>query len=90
MYSTKRPRQKPDYYLEMIDGELLLYHPGKSQILYCSQTASLIWQLCDSRRTVQEIITLLSDAFPEATDTIAADVEATLREFLRQGAIEFG
>ena len=89
MYSSKRPRQKPDYRLEMIDDELLLYHPGKTKILYCSQTASLIWHLCDGQRTGQEIVALLSAAFPEAAETVAADVEATLREFLRHGAIEF-
>jgi hypothetical protein len=90
MLSSRRPRQKPDYRLEMIDGELLLFHPSETQILYCNPTASLIWQLCDGRRTGQEITTLLAEAFPEDAETIATDVEATLRQFLRHGAIEFG
>jgi hypothetical protein len=89
MTSQNKPQRKPDYRLEMIDDELLLFHPGETKILYCNQTASLIWQLCDGQHTVEEITALLSDAFPEAADTIAADVEATLQEFLQQGAIEF-
>jgi hypothetical protein len=90
MYSSRRPRQRSGYRLEAIDGELLLYHPEQTQILYCSQTASLIWHLCDGRRTGGEIAELLSQAFPEAAETIPADVDATLREFVRHGAIRFG
>jgi hypothetical protein len=73
----------------MIDGELLLYHPTQTKILYCNQTASLVWELCDGRRTVQEIITLLSEAYPEAAETICADVEAILQQFHQHGAIEY-
>ncbi len=90
MLSSRRPRQKPDYRLEMIDGELLLFHPGQTKILYCNPTASLVWQLCDGRRTGQEIATVLAEAFPEDAEAIAIDVEATLRQFLKHRAIEFG
>ena len=82
------PRRKPDYRLEQIDDELLLYHPGQTQILYCNQTASLIWHLCDGRLTTQEIIDLLGAAFPDAHQTIATDVAATLQQFQQYGAIE--
>jgi hypothetical protein len=86
--TLNRPRQKPDYRLEMIDDELLLYHPGETKILYCNQTASIIWQLCDGQHTKEEITALLKDGFPEAADTIASDVEETLGKFLQHGAIE--
>jgi hypothetical protein len=86
---SKKPRRQPDYRLEVIDNELLLFHPARTQMLYCNETASMIWQLCDGQRTPQEIITLLSEAFPEAVDTMADDVKATLKQFSRHGAIEF-
>ena len=85
---SKKPQRKPDYRLEVIDDESLLYHPGETKILYCNQTASLIWQLCNGQRTVQEIAALLGEAFPGAAETISADVTATLGQFLDQGAIE--
>ena len=84
-----KPRQKSDFRLEMIDGELLLYHPGQTKIFYCNPTASLIWQLCNGQRTVEEIIALLRREFPAAASAIAADVEATLQQFSAHGAIEF-
>jgi hypothetical protein len=89
MDPLNKPQQKPGYRLEMIDDELLLFHPGETKILYCNQTASLIWHLCDGQHTVEEITGLLGDAFPEAADTITDDVETTLEEFLQHGAIEF-
>ena len=84
-----RPQRNPDYRLETIDGELLLFHPQRAKIMYCNQTASLIWQLCDGQHTAQEIIDLLVDAFPEAAAAIPDDVESTLDEFRQHGAIAF-
>jgi pyrroloquinoline quinone biosynthesis protein D len=89
MSLPNRPRRKSGYRLEMIDNELLLFHPAQAQILYCNETASLIWQLCDGQRTPQEIMALLAAAYPEAADTITEDVAATLGQFSQHGAIEF-
>jgi len=85
-----RPRRKPDYRLEMIEGELLLYHPVRTRILYCNETASLVWRLCDGQRTVDEITALLAAAFPEAADTVAQDVATVLQTFLVHDVIEYG
>ena len=88
MHPSDKPCREPDYRLESIDDELLLYHPGETKMLYCNQTASLIWGLCDGSRTVEEITYLLCEAFPDAADTIPADVEATLEQFHQHGAIK--
>ena len=86
----KRPAQLPDYRLEeKLDGEILLYHPSKTTVLYLNPTASLIWELCDGRRTTAEIVELLRGAFPEATDSLDEDVESTLRKFMEHDAIRF-
>jgi hypothetical protein len=89
MHPSDKVCQEPDYRLEMIDDELLLYHPGETKILYCNQTASLVWGLCDGSRTVEEITKLLCEAFPDAAYTIPADVEATLEQFHQHGAIKY-
>jgi len=89
MLDEKKPQQKPDYQLEQLDGELLLFHPGQTTIIYCNPTASLIWQLCDGRRAVQDITAVLATAFPAAAASIPAEIEATLQQFAQHGAIEF-
>jgi hypothetical protein len=85
---TSRPRALAAYRLEELDGEQLLYSAEHTRILYCNETASLIWRLCDGDRTVDEITMLLQDAFPDAAVSISADVEATIDEYLQQGAVE--
>jgi hypothetical protein len=85
---SSRPRVNSAYRLETLDHEQLLYDPQQARVLACNETASLIWRLSDGQRTIEEIIALLAEAFPEAADTIAGDVEATLEEFARHGAIE--
>ena len=84
-----RPRRKSDYRLEELDGELLIYHPTESNVVYCNQTASLIWHLCDGTHTAAEISALLSDAYPEAAASIPIDVESTLRTLTQQQVIEW-
>lgn len=82
------PRQKPDYRLEQLDDELLLYHPSDTRILYLNPSASLIWGLIDGYRSVSEITRLLEEAYPEAGGQIAADVQETLERFAENGCIE--
>jgi len=89
MNLTHKPQRQVDFRLEQIDDELLLYHPGQTTILYCNSSASLIWQLCDGQRTVEEITVLLSESYPESAEAITADVETTLHRFAAHGAIEF-
>ena len=86
---SSRPKQRADYRLEALDGELLLYHPAQTKVLYCNETASLIWKLCDGQHTANEIVVLLAEAFPEAMNTIRGDTEAALQRLQEHGAVEF-
>ena len=47
-----------------------------------------MWQLCDGRRTVQQIIDLLTEAYPDAAVTLPADVSVALQQFADHGAID--
>jgi hypothetical protein len=83
------PCRRADYRLEELDGELLIYHPAESTVVYCNQTASLIWHLCDGTHTSAEISALLGAAYPEAAASIPPDVESTLRTLTQQQVIEW-
>jgi hypothetical protein len=39
-----------DVKVEVIEGELLLYHPGQTRAVYLNPPAALIWSLCDGQR----------------------------------------
>lgn len=89
MTEPKRPVRQPGYRLEMIDDELLLYHPAQTKILYCNRTASLIWELCSGEHTVEGISSLLCEVYPGAAASIPDDVKETLAQFAKHGAIEY-
>ncbi|MDO9084974.1 MAG: PqqD family protein [Anaerolineaceae bacterium] len=85
----KKPLRNQDFRLEKMDDELLLFNPKSTNILYLNETASLIWQLCDGQRSVNTMIDLLSESFPEAELSIKKDVEETITLFSDHGAILF-
>lgn len=81
------PHPNPDFNLEEIDDELLLYHPAKTRAVYLNETAALVWQLCDSKRSVADIISLLEENYPES-DSIESDVAQTLKQLSENEAVE--
>jgi len=83
-----KPRQQQGFRLEALDAELLLYDPEQTKTIYLNPTASLIWQMCDGTHTVDEIVGLLQESYPDAADGIAQDVDAALLQFVEHGAIE--
>lgn len=84
----KFPTAKSSFELEEIDGELLLYSPESTRSIYMNSTASIIWRLCDGKLTTAEIIELLTEAFPDAEDSIEQDVIDSLKLFETNNAIE--
>jgi coenzyme PQQ biosynthesis protein PqqD len=73
---------------EMMDGELLLYDPSGSRIIQLNGTAALIWQMCDGKRKVEEIIALLQAAYPDTAESIALDVPEMLSRWAETGCLE--
>lgn len=89
MKTNLSPKHNETFRLEQLDDEFLLYHPGQKKVMYCNNMASLIWQLCDGKRTTKEIITLLNEAYEEKGSTIKSEVIQTLTAFYEQDAISF-
>jgi hypothetical protein len=86
---SKHPRPALGYQVEIVEGEIILFHPAKTKILYGNLSSALIWRLCDGQRSVAEIVQLLSAAYPEVAQTMEADVKETLLTFAQHGAIEW-
>ena len=69
------------YTIAEFDGEHMIFHPSEGRAIYLSDSASLVWQLCDGQRTVGDITALLGDAYPEAAD-LHNEVEGALQVFV--------
>ena len=89
MNHARIPRAKPTLQLQEFDEELVLYDLEKMQVIYLSESATLIWQMCNGQRTIKQIIQLLQDAYPENARTIPADVESAMELFVQNRALEW-
>lgn len=86
---TRRPVQVPGFKLEEMDDEVILFHPTRSTVVHTNQSGALIWQLCDGRRSVEEIIALLRQTYPDSAAAIAGDVERVLSDLTDSGVIQW-
>lgn len=86
---SKRPCLSPGYHVEILDGELLLFHPAGQTIMHANETAVLVWQLCDGQRSVSDIIQVLAAVYPEDAADIEQDVPQLLAQFAANDAIHW-
>jgi pyrroloquinoline quinone biosynthesis protein D len=84
------PAPRGRHVIEEIDHESLIYRRPTKAAIYLNETATVIWKLCDGTRTVQEVIAILAESFPDAGQDIAADVKETIDELVLAGALELG
>jgi hypothetical protein len=88
MNLNAKPKRKPEFSLEAVGDDVLLYNPVDTKIISFNQTASLIWQLCGGQITVAEMVAGLKEAYPENADEIEADILATLQQFETAGCVD--
>lgn len=81
------PAPVDGFQIETLDGEIVLLHPLRNIIIHSNQTGALIWQLCDGVRSVDDIVEILSAAYPEASAEIQLDVPAVIQTLLSRGAL---
>lgn len=75
---------EPGYLLERIDNEITVYHPTLATSLYLNESGALIWELCDGKRSIAEVIEVLAELYPENREQIADDVRTLLRRLLEK------
>ncbi len=83
------PRSATGVEMEVVDSEVLLYHPQQTRAVYLNPTAALIWGLCDGARTVRDIIRLIGESYPDAGTDLTDDVLATLTQLQESGVLVY-
>jgi len=62
---------------------------GKT-IIKLNDSSSLVWSLCTGEFTIKEMIDMLEDSYPDASDVIRKDVYRVLDEFIAEEIITVG
>lgn len=84
---TKVPKQNPQFRLEQMDDEHLLYSPLHTKTIYLNFSAALVWDLCDGENTVDQIVEVLEQSFPESKQQIRTDVMHSIDELVKNQAL---
>lgn len=64
-----------DYFIERIDGKITVYHPTLTTSVCLNETGALIWELCNGERSVADIISIMSEIYPESAEQIETEVK---------------
>ena len=81
------PAQVAGFVLEELDGELLIFDSASGRIVEVNETAALIWQLCDGKRSLAELSELISATYPEAEETIKQDIPRVMQQLVSLGVL---
>lgn len=79
--------QAPECLLEDMDGELLLYNPINATTLHLNGSSAVVWEMCDGQRSVEAIVAVLQEAFPEQAGQISDDVVEVINDLQQQAAL---
>jgi len=89
MNDSRRPIQAPGFKLEVVEEEVILFHPAHTTVIHTNRSGGLVWQLCDGKRSVEEIVGLLCQIYPDSASEIADDVERVLGDLTDGGAVQW-
>jgi len=75
-------RVNPEFKIEKFDNETLLYAVSSTNGIYLNETACLVWELCMNNNSVEAIVALLEETYPEQGDTLAQDIKDTIMSLI--------
>ena len=74
--------RNPDVVLREEDPDgALLFNPDTNQVLVLNNTGLFIWNHCEGKRDLPDILSAVKDAFEEVPD---AKVDAEVKDFVTQ------
>ncbi len=86
---TASLRRRRDVRCEPLpDGSAVLYDPTAETAYAISESAALVWELCDGAHSATAIGQELATVYDAPVDVIARDVDALLRRFQELGLLE--
>ena len=75
------PKRRPDLNVRQVDGETLALDRRNSVIHQFNQTASHIWELCDGKMSIEEMVADFSETFDVDLAVATKDVTTIVKQF---------
>ncbi len=84
-----KPGRRKDVVLKKLGKETLLYDPITDKAHTLNETASLIWNLCDGKHSLEEIEKTIYENFSiKESIEVEKDILKNLKEFQKLGLLE--
>lgn len=77
------PTAVPEAFDEVVDGEVIVCHPARTNVQVLNGVGSDVWVLIDGRRSVNDIARLLADKYRIDVDRVQRDVLVFVEELRR-------
>jgi hypothetical protein len=81
------PKRKPGLEAHLVDDQVVIYEVGTDRVHYLNATAALILEFCDGTRSIEDIVSLVGEAYALA-DAPVEQVHAGLASLLAEGLIK--
>lgn len=87
--TTERPCRRNDVLTENLpDGTSLVFDPRTELAHPLTASAAIIWEHCDGRHTVADIVRKLSEVYDASEDVIARDIGLLLDQLGKVGLLD--
>jgi pyrroloquinoline quinone biosynthesis protein D len=87
---SMQPRRRDNLVARPLDGETLVLDRDTGRIHQLNGTATLVWDLCDGTRTIEEIAGQLTAQFELDEQTAFRDVLALVKQLQDLGLVDSG
>lgn len=74
IHKMKPPQKNAKTIAREVDGEAILLNEEKEEIHQLNQTTSFIWECCNGKNTIDDIVELLNNKFQTESIDIRTDV----------------
>lgn len=81
-------RQRSDIITREIDGEMVVLNHRLGQVHQFNTTASYVWNRCDGRTTVEQIVDMVSKEYGISAVDIGEDIANIIAEFIGKELVD--
>lgn len=76
------PRRKEQVIAQKASNDFLLFNMDDGNYYSLNEVGCRIWELCDGRNSIEQIVDTLAKEYDQAKDVLAGDVVEFLERFL--------
>ena len=80
-------RRDPDLPYQKLDEDTIVVDPRRREVHLLNETASRVWELLASPRSIDELVSLLVEEFEAAPDEVRPSIEELLSDLGAKGVL---